>query len=97
MASKKVHGHARAGDSGAGLVVVPGIETIDVSTLDTSLLGHSYYGSSDPILLDIRGIVHGALPAAQRPFLLPRSYGGLTYWVFEKMRATATRSGAQLQ
>jgi esterase/lipase superfamily enzyme len=97
LASKQVHGHARAGDSGTGLVVLPGIETIDVSMLDTSLLGHSYYGSSDPILLDIRGMIREALPAAQRPFLLPRSYGGLTYWVFEKMRATATRDVPQLQ
>jgi esterase/lipase superfamily enzyme len=90
VASKKVHGYARAGDSGEGIVVLPGIETIDVSTLDTSLLGHSYYGSSDPILLDIRQMIQDALPAAQRPFLLPRSYGSLTYWVFEKAR-TATR------
>jgi esterase/lipase superfamily enzyme len=29
-ASKKVHGYPRAGDSGQGLVVVPGIETIVV-------------------------------------------------------------------
>ncbi len=90
LASKQVHGYARAGDSGAGLVVLPGIETIDVSSLDTSLLGHSYYGSSDPILLDIRQMIQLALPAAQRPFLLPHSYGELTYWVFDKVR-TATR------
>ena len=92
IASKQVHGYARAGDSGDGLVVVPGIETIDVSTLDTSLLGHSYYGSSDPILVDIRQMIELALPAAQRPFLLPRPYGDLTYWVFEKICATATRN-----
>ena len=69
VASKKVHGHARAGDSGAGLVVVPGIETIDVSTLDTSLLGHSYYGSSDPILLDIRGIDSRSAACGAAPVL----------------------------
>ncbi len=91
-ASKKVHGYARAGDSGPGLVVLPGIETIDVSTLDTSLLGHSYYGSSNPILLDIHQLIRDALPAAKRPFLLPRPYGRLTYWEFENIPATATRN-----
>ncbi|MHB8971776.1 MAG: alpha/beta hydrolase [Pirellulaceae bacterium] len=87
VASKRVHGYARAGDSGDDLVVIPGLETIDVSRLAaTSLLGHSYYGSSNPILLDIRQLIEFALPAAQRPGLLPQSYGELTYWMFEKMR-----------
>ena len=80
-ASKKVHGYARAGDSGTGLVVLPGIETIDVSMLDTNLLGHSYYGSSNPILADIRQLIEFALPAAQRHWLLPKPHGELTYWV----------------
>ncbi len=89
VASKRVHGYARAGDAGAGLVVLPGIETIDVSRLDTSLLGHSYYGSSDPILSDIRQLIEQALPAAQRTSLLPHAYGDLTYWVFAQVRQAA--------
>ena len=91
VASKKVHGYPRAGDAGAGLVVLPGIETIDVSTLDTSLLGHSYYGSSDPILSDIRQLIEQALPAAQRASLFPHTYGNLTYWVFTQVRHAAAR------
>jgi esterase/lipase superfamily enzyme len=91
IASRKVHGYARAGDSGTGLVVLPGIETIDVSLLDTSFLGHSYYGSSYPILDDIGLLIHQALPAARRRWLVPRPYGELTYWVFEKISETATR------
>ncbi|MFH1268329.1 MAG: alpha/beta hydrolase, partial [Planctomycetota bacterium] len=38
--SKTIHGYRRAGDSGSQLLVVPGVDTIDVSTVDTSLLGH---------------------------------------------------------
>jgi esterase/lipase superfamily enzyme len=90
VASKQVHGYARAGDSGAGLVVLPGIETIDVSRLNsTSLLGHSYYGSSNPILLDIRQLIEFAIPAAQRHWLLPKAHGELTYWMFEKVGPNA--------
>ena len=58
VASKKVHGYARAGDAGPGLVVLPGIETIDASTVDTSLLAHSYFAEtrrcSGPLLSDQR-------------------------------------------
>ena len=92
IASKKVHGSARAGDSGNGLVVIPGVETIDVSKLDTSFLGHSYYGSSNPILTDIRQLIINSRPAAQRNWLQPKFHGGLTYWVFEKIRDTAVRN-----
>ncbi|MFO7906357.1 MAG: hypothetical protein ACQESR_00465 [Planctomycetota bacterium] len=73
---------------------MPGIETIDVSVLDTSLLGHSYYGSSDPILLDIRALIREALPASRRPFLVPRAYGDLTYWIFETTQTTARRTSS---
>jgi esterase/lipase superfamily enzyme len=83
VASKRVHGYARAGDSGTDLVVVPGVETIDVSLLNTSLLGHSYYGTSNPVLLDIRQLIELALPAAQRQWLLAKPHGVLTYWIFE--------------
>ena len=41
MASKKFHHYARAGDSGSGLVVVPGVDTIDATKVNTSFWGHS--------------------------------------------------------
>ncbi len=90
-ASKQVHGYPRAGESGNGLVVMPGVDTIDVSAIDTSILGHSYYGSSNPILRDIYFLIHDALPAAQRRWLRPASYDGLTYWVFQQVQRTAAR------
>src|SRR5439155_85568 len=55
--SKEINGYPRAGDSGEGLVVVKGVDTIDVSAADTSLLGHSYYGDSDPVLADIWDLI----------------------------------------
>ena len=57
--SKKVHGYARAGDSGSQLVVVPGVDTVDVSAVDTSLLGHNYYGDNSSVLADIFELLHG--------------------------------------
>lgn len=80
IASKQVHGYPRAGESGEGIVVVPGIETVDVSGIDLSLLGHSYYGDNQSMLQDLYQVVRSRLPAKQRRQLAPRPYGELTYW-----------------
>jgi esterase/lipase superfamily enzyme len=79
-------GDPRAGDAGGNLVVYPGIETIDVSAIDSSLLGHSYYGSSVSVLSDIEFLLRDQ-PASSRKFLAPVSLqGDLTYWLFEPPR-----------
>jgi esterase/lipase superfamily enzyme len=51
--SKKVHGFPRAGDTGSGLIIAPGIETIDATNTDTSFAGHSYYAERRSILADM--------------------------------------------
>src|SRR6185295_495608 len=45
LASRFLHHGARAGDAGDSLIVLNGIDTIDVTAIDRSLWGHSYYGS----------------------------------------------------
>jgi len=87
IASKTVHGYPRAGESGAKLVIAPGIHTIDVSGVDTSLLGHSYYGESHSILADIYFLLTRAIPAAQRFWLSPQKRDGGVYYLFDKERA----------
>ncbi len=80
IASRKVNGYPRAGDSGADLVIVPGIETIDVSGTDLSLLGHSYYGDNEVMLRDLYDVVRARLPATQRTSLIQKTAGPMTYW-----------------
>jgi len=53
MASKAFHGYARAGDSGEGLAIVPGVETIDASIAAGGLLGHSYFTEDPRIIGDL--------------------------------------------
>lgn len=79
LASKQVHGYPRAGDAATGVVVVPGIETVDASGLDTSFLEHSYFASSGTVLKDIRKLVLEQLRAAQRG-LEKLSVSGADYW-----------------
>lgn len=83
IASRRVHGYPRAGESRPNLMVLPEIETIDVSGVDTSVLGHSYYGASRIILDDIGLLFREGLPAAQRN-LAPTADEGLTYWMFRE-------------
>jgi len=80
IASKQVHGYPRAGESGPNVVVVPGVETIDVSGIDLSLLGHSYYGDNESMLHDLYEVVRSRLPAPRRALLMARQQGELIYW-----------------
>lgn len=83
QASKEIHKGARAGDSGPGIVVAPGVDSIDVSAVDTSFLGHSYYGENKTVLSDLRVLLRERRPAGQRPGLHARPKGGMTYWVLQ--------------
>jgi len=91
IASRKVNGYPRAGDSGADIVIVPGIETIDVSGTDLSLLGHSYYGDNEIMLRDLYDVVRARLPAPQRTSLIQRAVGPMTYWQLAQRATAVTR------
>lgn len=92
-ASQLVHRGPRAGDAGRGLVVIPGIDTIDVTSIDTSLWGHTYYGSSDPVLRDMSLLLMQSAPPGQRLWLAPAELEGLPYWIFQPATATARVPG----
>lgn len=92
--SKTVHGYPRAGDSGRQLLVLPGIDTIDVSAVDTSLLGHSYYGSNDTVLADLFDLLHEGKSPDQRKWLSPQEFGAMKYWIFQRNENTARRDPA---
>jgi esterase/lipase superfamily enzyme len=83
-ASKTVHGSWRAGDSGEGLVVVSGIETIDATGMDTSLLGHSYFADTRSVLSDIFYVIRNSQRADQRFGLRRVDTPAGRYWVFKR-------------
>jgi esterase/lipase superfamily enzyme len=89
VASRKFNsGDPRAGDAGENLVVYPGIDTIDVSNGDSSLLGHSYYGDNVSVLHDIEFLLHDQ-PASSRRFLEPvLLHDEATYWIFQPPRVS---------
>ena len=80
--SKQLHGgYPRAGESGPSLVITPYIETVDVSGIDLSLLGHSYYGDNQSILRDLFGIVRQRMSASERPTVTAQYRADQAYFI----------------
>lgn len=79
--SQFINGYPRVGDT-REIVVVNGIDTIDASAVDTSLLGHSYFGDERSIMGDIFSLLRQGLPPWERFGLAPREANNLKYWAF---------------
>jgi esterase/lipase superfamily enzyme len=82
IVSKGFHGYPRAGDSGGEIVVLPGVDTIDVSAVDTGLLGHSYYGDNTSVLSDLFHLLKEDKPPDQRFGMTAEQNGDGRYWIF---------------
>jgi esterase/lipase superfamily enzyme len=79
LASKRFHAHPRAGET---LVILPGIDTIDASAVDTSLLGHSFFADNRSVLSDIYYLVKDGKPPTERFGLVARQAVDGTYYSF---------------
>jgi esterase/lipase superfamily enzyme len=71
----------RAGDSTDGVLVLPGVDTIDASAAEADSIGHSYYGESRAILADMFSLLKTGMPPDQRFGLHPAEAEGKTYWI----------------
>lgn len=83
-ASRKFHDYARAGEAGKKLPVLAGVDSVDVSALDTNLLGHSYYGDNSSVIADLHELIRNDTPPARRPCLARRVRATLPFWVFHR-------------
>lgn len=67
VASRKVHGgYKRLGESGDGIVVMNGLDTVDASNVSTEFLGHSYFGDSSTVMSDLIYVIQKSLPPQER-------------------------------
>lgn len=82
--SKIIHAGPRAGDSGQNMVLLKGIETIDVTNVDTDFTGHSYVGDRRSVLSDLYYIVHSDTRAEHRFGLSEKWQNGMQYWLFAR-------------
>jgi esterase/lipase superfamily enzyme len=73
------HAQPRAGEGGSQSVVIPGMDTIDVSEISMDALGHSYYGDSRSVVTDLLEFFSGKRPP--RPGLTRGSVSSTGYWL----------------
>ena len=88
LASRYFNSGKRVGESQAG-VQFDGIDVIDASAVDTSLLGHNYYGE-DSVLTDLRELLE-ARPLGERTFLKTRQISGKIQHFLESSRVAGQR------
>ena len=81
-ASKIIHKYPRAGESGLSLVVVDSVDTIDATAVDTSFVGHSYYGDNRSVLADLFDLIQKGSEPRDRFGLRPMKKYGEPYWLF---------------
>ena len=81
--SSALHGGIpRAGTAGPDILVVPGLDTIDMSRVKTDFLGHSYYGDDEAVILDLLSLLWRGSPPPERCGMQPEGKNQKTYWVF---------------
>lgn len=78
--SEQLHDYPRAGDAGSDVVVFPGIDTVDATDIDTSFLGHNYYGENQTIMSDVRELITADTPVGNRPGIEPVASESGNYW-----------------
>ncbi|MEZ4896362.1 MAG: alpha/beta hydrolase [Saprospiraceae bacterium] len=83
--SRKIRNdYNRLGEGGENLVLVDGMESIDASKVDTTLLGHGYFADTKSLLNDIHMVLRGT-PPDDRSLDLKNKLVGNTekpFWTF---------------
>lgn len=75
-----IRNYPRAGDSRYGPLTVDGIDTIDVSAANRSVLGHAYFEKNDVVAHEIAALLNTRVRAAARPGLTRVDTPTGTYW-----------------
>ena len=87
IASKSLHSERRAGDADVPLVV-KGIETIDCSRIDLTMMGHSYFSNNRDVTADLFMLLKEDLPPSKRFFLEKKKSSDGPYWQFSQHAPT---------
>jgi esterase/lipase superfamily enzyme len=85
MASGEIEGAARLGDiRSSGIVIARGLDSIDASGVDTSLVGHSYYADNRSIISDLFYLIQQGVGPERRFGLEPVRVEPGVYWRFRR-------------
>src|SRR5262249_45594665 len=79
-AAQWLYGSPRAGYV-PPVTVVPGIDTVEVSNVDLTQLGHGYFAGSQVVLSDMALLLRHGHPPTERPAVYARrNEAGDQYW-----------------
>jgi len=81
-ASRQIHGNSRAGDSGGAIVILPGVETVDATGMDTGFLRHSYFAEARSVLADLFFLIQEGRRPDERFGLRAVESAEGKYWAF---------------
>ncbi len=82
-ASKWLHGYPRAGLA-PPVTVTPGVDTVKVTSVDVTLLGHGYFAEVRALLTDMHALITKGLAPSERFSLREATnQDGETYWEFD--------------
>jgi esterase/lipase superfamily enzyme len=90
LLSRYFHNYQRLGETQPQLIVADGMDTIDASLVDTSLLGHSYIGDVKSIVTDLHDLVVSGKRPIERGGLESELLGELIYWAIKPQMQTAS-------
>jgi esterase/lipase superfamily enzyme len=81
--SHALHSYARAGFT-PPVTVLPSIDTIEVTDIDLSLIGHEYFAAAEPVLYDMKAFLDGESDPDRRVRLRKGTEHPGEYWVIGK-------------
>lgn len=84
IASKALHRCAQRIGDAMPPVIVPCVETVDASAIDTSLMGHSYFSTNRSGLSDLFSAIKLNRPAAERAWLSKQTSEAGQWWSFAR-------------
>ena len=80
--SNEVHGHPRLGQAGENLVVLKGMDTIDVSVSGgREVTGHLYHLYNNVVRADLGLLLSNGKKISKRPNMEQLDKDGLPYWI----------------
>ncbi len=81
--SAMLHGAPRAGLAGEDMVMLPGLDTIDMSAVEADRLGHSYFAANEGALYDLFRLLWLGDPPQDRCGMNNQFQGTVEFWLFD--------------
>ena len=88
--SQAIHGAPRAGLGGDGILIAPGIDSIDMSEVQADMIGHNYYAANSGAIYDLFRILWRGDPPPRRCGMVDRKRGAASFWLFKVSQCKGT-------